>query len=126
MRRVVSVLVGLLVAGGASVVWAQDPVKVGPNVYSVKFENDKVRVSEIDFDPDESIPMHSHPDHFVYVLTEGTLQLSYPDGKTSDFSATPGQVVWLPAETHAAINTGTTQFKALVVELKPLPNYEAE
>ena len=108
--------------GGAVVVQAQDPVKVGPDVYSVKFENDKVRVSEITFHPGQTIAMHSHPDHFVYVLEAGTLKLSHPDGTAQDFVGTPGQVVWIPAESHAAVNIGTTEFKALVVELKPLPN----
>lgn len=122
MRRMILGLVGVLMVSGAAAVQAQDPVVVGPSVYSVVFENEKVRVSEISFDPGESIAMHSHPDHFVYVLTPGTLKLGYPDGHSSDFAGTPGQVVWIPAESHAAVNIGTTQFRGLVVELKPLPN----
>lgn len=58
------------------------------------------------------------------VAAAGTLQLSYPDGKTAELSATPGQVMWIPAESHAAVNTGSTEFTALVVELKPLPAYD--
>jgi quercetin dioxygenase-like cupin family protein len=117
----VGMAAGLLgIVGAAS---AQDPVVVGPEIYSMKFENERVRVSEIHFAPGASIPMHEHPDHFLYVLTAGTIQLSYPDGRTADFVAQPGQIVWTPAESHAAVNTGTTDFTALVVELKPLPAY---
>ncbi|MDP3703454.1 MAG: cytoplasmic protein [Candidatus Omnitrophota bacterium] len=109
------IIVGLGVAGAA---WAQDPVEVGPDIYTVKFENERVRVSEIKFVPGASIAMHSHPDHFLYVLAAGTLQLGHPDGTTAEFVGTPGQVAWIPAESHAAVNTGTTEFRGLVVELK--------
>ena len=29
-----------------------------------------------------------------------------------------GDVMWIPAETHSAVNTGPTEIKILVVELK--------
>jgi len=106
----------LLMAGS---VWAQDPVEVGPHIYTVKFENERVRVSEITFKPGDAIAMHSHPDHFVYVLNGGTLKLSHPDGNAADFTSEAGQVVWIPAESHAAVNVGATEFRGLVVELKP-------
>ncbi len=105
----------------ANIVPGNDPVQVGPNIYKVVFENERVRVSEITFKPGDSIAMHSHPDHFVYVMTAGTLKLSYPDGTSKDFVGTPGQVVWTPAETHAGENIGGTEFRGLVVEFKPLP-----
>lgn len=118
---VIAVMAGWVLAAGAA--YAADPVAVGPTIYKVILENDKVRVSEITFRPGDSIPEHSHNDHFLYVLSAGTLKLSHPDGTSNDFTGTPGQIVWLPAETHSAVNTGTTEFKALVVEAKPLPDY---
>ena len=48
-----------------------------------------VRISEIHFKLGDSIPMHSHPDYFVYVLSGGTLKLSYPDGHTKGFTEEP-------------------------------------
>lgn len=118
------VLGGLLVSLAGPVQAGQDPLKVGPNFYTKAFENEKVRVSNITLKPGDSIPMHIHPDHFLYVLTPGKLTLSYPDGKTADFDGKTGNVVWINAESHAAVNTGTTEFSAIVVELKPLPTYE--
>jgi len=103
----------------ANIVPGEDPVQVGPNIYKVVFENERVRVSEITFKPGDAIPMHSHPDHFVYVMTAGTLKLSYPDGTSKDIVGTPGQVMWVPAETHAGENIGSTEFRGLVVEFKP-------
>lgn len=96
------------------------PHEAGPNIYSKQFENDRVCVSEIKFNPGDKIAMHTHIyDHFVYVLEPGQLTLSYPDGKTSVVNGTAGQVLWIVKESHAAKNTGTTVFRALVVELKP-------
>ena len=129
MKRIQWGLIGLALCGifvAAGVVKAADPIKVGPGIYTLKFENEKVRVSEILFKPGDKMPMHQHPDHFVYVLSAATMRLSYPDGKVNEISAVPGQVMWIPAETHAGANIGTTDFKALVVELKPLPEYTTD
>ena len=127
MRRImgwmVLALVGMVMVAGPAFA-GKDPVKVGPNIYHVVLDNDKVRVSEIHFAPGDQIPMHTHPDHVLYVLSPGTLKLSYPDGKEHTMEATQGQIVWVPAETHAGENIGTTDFRALVVELKPLPTYD--
>ena len=106
----------------SNVVLAQDPFVVGPDVYKkLAFENDRVRIAEITFKPGDKIAMHSHPDHYIYVLSDGKLVLSYPDGTTKDFEGKAGDVAWIPAESHAAQNVGTTEFKALVVELKEAP-----
>ena len=49
----------------AVAVWAQDPVKVGPDIYKSIFENDRIRVNEINFKAGAHIDFHSHPDHVV-------------------------------------------------------------
>ena len=111
-------------AGPVGTAWAQDPVKVAPDIYTLVFENERVRVCDINFEPGEKIEPHSHPDHFLYILSAGTLKISKPDGTTSDFTGTPGQVVWIPAEKHWAENVGKTPVHALVVELKePAPKH---
>ena len=110
-------VLGLIFA--AKGVMAQDPVQVGPHIYKrVAFENERVRVCDIEFKPGEKIAMHSHPDHFVYVLSPGKLRLSYPDGTTKEMEAKAGDVVWVGPESHAGENIGDTDFKAIVVELK--------
>lgn len=49
----------------------QNPVDVAPNVYSVLFENDKVRLLEVREKPGDGSSMHSHPDYLVYGLGDG-------------------------------------------------------
>jgi quercetin dioxygenase-like cupin family protein len=109
-----------LFVGGLAVSFAlaQDPMQVGPNIYKLLFENERVRVFEVRFKPGERIALHSHPDHVVYVLDDGKLKLSYPDGKAVEVVLKAGQTLWIPAETHAAENVGSTDAHSLVVELK--------
>ena len=109
-------LVGILSMAGAA--WAQDPLEVGPDVYSKLFENERVRVMKVHFDPGDAIALHAHPDHFAYLLSDSQLTLSYPDGSTKDLVGTAGEVIWINAESHAAKNVGATPVDVLVVEFK--------
>ena len=122
MQSMKSVLASIILAAGlliiASAAFAQDPLEVGPDVYKFKFENDRVRVMDVTFVPGASIAMHSHPDHFAYVISGGKLILSYPDGTSKEVDAKDGDVLWINAESHAAKNPGETEIKLLVVELK--------
>lgn len=97
---------------------AQDPLEIGPDVYKKVFENERVRVLEAQFKMGGKIAMHSHPDHFAYVLSPGKMRLSYADGTGKDVELKTGDVMWLTAETHAGENIGTTEVHLLVVELK--------
>src|SRR5262245_27258315 len=109
---------GILVMGLARSAPAQDPLKVGPDIYKLVFENQYVRVMEVTFKPGAKIEMHSHPDHLVYIISGEGLTLKYPDGQTKKMASKPGEAVWIKAEKHAAENTGTSEVRGLVVELK--------
>lgn len=112
------ILTGGLLIVIATASFAQDPLEVGPDVYKFKFENERVRVMDVTFAPGASIAMHSHPDHFAYVLSGGTLILSYPDGSSKEANVKAGDLLWMDAESHAAQNPGDAELKLLVVELK--------
>lgn len=98
--------------------FAADPLEVAPDMYKLKYENDRVRVMEVTFQPGQSIPEHSHPDHFVVVEEAGQLKITKADGTSMDADLKVGDVVWIDAETHSAVNTGKTQVRLLVTELK--------
>ena len=106
------------VVGFAGIASAADPLEVAPDMYKLKFENDRVRVMEVTFQPGQSIPEHSHPDHFVTVEEGGQLKITKADGTITDADLKVGDVVWINAETHSAVNTGTTVVRLLVTELK--------
>ena len=106
---------------GASSAFAQDPAKVGPNIYKCTLDNERVRLCEVTFKPGAKIPVHSHPDHVAYVVRGGKLAVTGADGKAQDLSLKSGQALWLPAQSHSAVNSGKTEVKLVVVELKESP-----
>ena len=113
-----SLLVFLTIGVAPKLVQADDPVVVGPDIYKILLENDRVRVMEIDFKPGAKIAMHSHPAHLVYILNGGALQITTADGTVKNLEGKAGDVMWSEPETHKAENTGTTEVKGLVIELK--------
>jgi quercetin dioxygenase-like cupin family protein len=90
---------------------------VAKNVYKFIMENDRVRVLEASFKPGDKAIMHDHPDHLVYVLSDGKINLK-SSGKTDLLDLKKGQAVFLKAQSHEAENTGKTDLHLLVVELK--------
>lgn len=95
------------------------PQEAAGNIYVQKFDNEKVRVSEITFKPGDKAAMHTHPfPHFVYVIEPGQLTIAHPDGTNAVVDGKAGDIMWMPAETHEAVNTGTTTLRALVAEIK--------
>ena len=119
-RAIIAVLIGAMgvVSSGAQTA-TKDPVKLSPQYYTVKAENDRVRVLEYRLKPGEKEVMHSHPSYVVYFLGDATLRATSPDGKTSDTSVTQGEVLLRDPLSHAVENVGTTELHALLIELKP-------
>jgi beta-alanine degradation protein BauB len=95
------------------------PHEAAPGVYQRVFDNERVRVSEITFNPGDEAAMHTHAyPHVVYVIEGGQLTLTDPEGKATVLEAKAGDTLWMGAESHEAVNTGTTKVRATVTELK--------
>ncbi len=97
---------------------AQDPVKVAPQAFKVKLDNDKVRVLEYSSKPGAKEAMHSHPACLLYVIQGGKLKSTTPDGTSKEIEYKTGDVLWRDAITHSGENIGTTEMKSLLVEMK--------
>ena len=114
-----SLLTGLFLLLSLSM-HAQDPMKVGPKVYKkVLFENAKVRVMSVEFTPGQTMPWHSHPDHTIYALTDGTLEITDKGKPAVIAKMKAGDVMFMPAVTHMGKNIGKNTVKLVVTELKP-------
>jgi len=100
-------------------VMAADPLAVAPDMYSLLFENQQVRVMKVKFQPGQKIKEHSHPDHYVVVEKPGKLRVFTKDGEHQDVDLKQDQVLWMPAQTHWAENIGSTPVELVVNELKP-------
>jgi beta-alanine degradation protein BauB len=99
---------------------AQDPLKAAGNVYKkVLLDNAQVRVLQVEFAPGEVAAWHQHPDHVVYALTDGKLEITDKGKPASVLDIKAGDTMYLAAVTHMAKNLGTTTVKLVVTELKP-------
>ena len=112
----------LLVATGAQPAGQpgsiQDPVILSPQYYTVKAQDERVRVLEYRLKPGQEEAMHSHPAYVIYFFGPANLRVTLGDGKTTDSSVTEGEVVVRDPLTHTVENIGNTELHALLVELK--------
>ena len=108
----------LLSSSYASILMADDAVKVDPKHYTVVTENDRVRVLKVHYGPHEKSVMHSHPASVAVFLSDSTGKFTFPDGKTQEFTSKAGDVMYNAATTHLPENTGDKPFDVIVIELK--------
>lgn len=103
--------------------WAQppwrDPLTVAPAHYTVRLENDRLRVLEGVDQPGESIAMHDHPDTLMVAMASFERRLTLGNGRVIRTASQTGDVRWMPAQAHSGENIGSTPTRALFVELKP-------
>jgi quercetin dioxygenase-like cupin family protein len=96
-----------------------DAVNVSPQFYTVRLENERVRVLEYVLPAGQSEPLHSHHPGVAYVITGATLHTKMADGSVADGTLNTGDVHWRDKNvTHAVQNVGSTDMRALLVELK--------
>jgi quercetin dioxygenase-like cupin family protein len=111
---IVTGVVGVSLAQAPS----QDPVALSPQYYTVRVDNDTVRVLEYRLPPGKKEVMHTHPPGVVFSLGDSQFRTTLPDGKSSDATVHNGDVTWRERTVHAAENIGSTEAHMLAIELK--------
>ncbi len=106
-------------AGGTAAPEGGDPAKVGPKQYKQVLDHERARVFEVTFAKGAKIKAHAHPDHAVYVLSGGKLEITETGKEPQALELEAGQAVFLPAQVHSAKNLGKTPVKLVVFEIKP-------
>lgn len=96
---------------------SEDPVHTNPDLYSVVWENEFVRVLEYRDLPGTTSRPHEHPNSVMITLSEFERRLSTGD-RQLDVALPSGAAVWLPAQRHHGENTGQTPTHIILVELK--------
>src|SRR5258707_13300706 len=122
MRARFALYVAAVCVCGATILPAQDAVKVDPKHYTVVSENDQVRILKAHYGPGEKSVMHSHPNTVAVFLTDAKGRFTFPDGKSQDFNGKAGDVISDTAKVHLPENTGDKAFDVVVVELKGKPS----
>ena len=95
-----------------------DPVKLSPQYYTIRLENERVRVIEYRLKPGQKEVMHSHPPYVVHILSDGKIKSTVLGGATTETTVKKGDVLWRDPVTHSTENIGTTEVHAILVELK--------
>ena len=108
-------LAGVVVCSSAN---AQDPIATDGNKYTVRFENDRIRVLEYRDMPGEKTKQHYHAPFVLFALSPFKRSITLPDGKvlTREFKA--GDMLQSDAQTHVGENIGDTPTHVLMIEMK--------
>ena len=96
---------------------AMDPTKTAGYPATVLGDTLGMKAYEFNAKPGDTIPMHSHPDHILYVLEGGTGDITGKDGKTVSAEFKKGQCIISGPQSHSAKITGTTPLKLLIVQV---------
>jgi quercetin dioxygenase-like cupin family protein len=95
-----------------------DPTVTDPDKYKEVMVNEHVRVLRYHDAPGAKTHQHHHPASVLYALSAFRRRLAFPDGTTKERDFKPGDVMWVPAQTHVGENIGTTDTEVLLVEMK--------
>ena len=92
----------------------------GPVGTRVVFENDRVRVWEVELAPGATLPMHFHERDYVVVgVTDTSAMIEWEGGRRETSEHTVGEVTWRAApHAHALTNVGTKRYHNRLIELK--------
>jgi hypothetical protein len=97
---------------------AQDPVKVATERFKVEFENEKVRVLRVRYEPHEKLVMQEYPSQIQINLTVAHLLFRYPDGRAEPVEARAGRVLSFPASERLPENLSDFPYEAIAIEWK--------
>jgi hypothetical protein len=95
-----------------------DPTTVAAHVYKTMFENDRVRILEARLGPAATTAMHGHPDHIAVALTSAKFSFTSGNGDVAEGQLNAGEAMFVSGGEHSTKNTGDTELRAVIVELK--------
>lgn len=81
-------------------------------------DNERMRVSEMRWNPGAKVELPNRPDQFAYLLTDATLVFSVPGRTPYQIDLKAGEATLLPAQSTEAENDGDKEVRALLVEIK--------
>ncbi len=101
---------------------AQEFMSTTTTANKLLVDNEKITATEVTFLPGKKTDTHTHPAHFIYALTDGSLTVYHENGKTEKYDLKMGDSAYIgPEGPHATVNTGKMPMKLLLVEFKHEP-----
>lgn len=102
----------------ATAAFAQDPVVSDADKYTVRFENERVRVLEYHDTPGQKTTLHHHPDFVLYAIGPFKRRLTFADGRSTSREFKGGETLFMQAQDHVGENIGDTDTHVIIVEMK--------
>ena len=93
-----------------------DPVKASPDNYKLLFENEHVKVLEMNLKAGTTDSEHSHRAETVYFISGSSVKIHLPDGGVAEADIPDGHVMYSEPWTHKVENVGTKDLRAIIVE----------
>ncbi len=94
--------------------------KLGDVANRFLFENERVRIWEMDLAPGECSAFHEHRLPYVLCIVEGeSIDADLEDGRTIHIPVEPGKFLYVPAGgRETAVNRSPVRFREILIELK--------
>jgi len=94
-----------------------DPVKVEAPFLTFHKDTLGIKLYEVTLKPGDSVGLHTHPDHVLYVVQGGKAVITPKDGEPQVSELPTGAALVFPALTHQGKNIGTTTIRLLVADI---------
>lgn len=86
----------------------------------VLFENERVRIWELNLQPGESSDFHEHKlDYLLCVIAGESIDADFVDGTNIQIPVEPGTTLFVPkGNSEVAINRSDVPYREILIELK--------
>ena len=102
--------------------FAQKNADINTTEGKILVDNNIMTAKEVTFAPGKPTDVHTHPAHFVYALTDGTLVVTMKSGEVTTWDLKTGDSAYIePEGPHSTVNSGKSVMKILLIELKEYP-----
>lgn len=102
--------------------FAQKNADLNTTAGKILVDNNIITAKEVTFAPGKPTDIHTHPAHFVYALTDGSLVVTMKSGEVTRWDLKAGDSAYIePEGPHSTVNTGKSVMKILLIELKEHP-----
>ena len=96
---------------------AKEPLTVEAAFANKLADTLNVKMYEITLKPGDTVALHNHPDHSMYVIQGGKLLITVEGAEGKEFDLKAGMGMMTGAENHTGKNVGKTTVKLLLHDI---------
>ena len=96
---------------------AMDPLTVEAPFARKLGDSLNIKMYEVTLKPGDSVALHTHPDHTLYVVQGGKVIITPQGGEGQELDLKTGMGMIMATQTHSGKNIGNTTVKLLVSDV---------